>query len=75
MRPLKLMPEEEKMTLEELAVHWTKRSKEMGREDRWDVVDGFFVKVHWEGKEEGTPPYRYITIDGTLYHPKPFDER
>lgn len=43
--------DEKDMTPEEFAEHWTRRSREMGREhDTWGVVQGQVIKTNWEHK-------------------------
>jgi hypothetical protein len=67
---VKLVGEEKDWTYEQLALSWNRRSAEMGRVDRWNVIDGKFVKVNWPSKKPDEPNYEYLVIDGELYHPR-----
>jgi hypothetical protein len=66
---VKLVGEEKDWTYAQLVLSWNQRSAEMGRVDRWNVIDDKFVKVNWEGKNPEEPNYEYLVIDGELYHP------
>jgi len=67
-KKVRLLPEEEAMTVEQLAEHWNERSASMGRNDRWGVIDGTFQKTHWDGKKIEDSNYHYLLIEGVLYH-------